>query len=135
VDLKDYQLGLSRPFRSMKVYAALRTIGLEGIRAAVRRHILLAEYLDRKVRSHGTFECEMKPQFGLIVFRLKMSDDDTNHRLCSRLCEAGYFVRPVMSRERLFVRISLSHSGLTYDDVDSLFEKIVELSTPVLPTP
>ena len=133
VDFKDYQLGMSRPFRSLKVFAALRTVGLEGIRATVRRHVLLAEYLDNRIRAHGRFECEMKPQFGVVVFRLKMSDDETNSRLCRLLGDAGYFVRPVMSRQRMFVRISLSHCALTYDDMDCLFEAIVKCISQIMP--
>jgi aromatic-L-amino-acid decarboxylase len=134
VDLKDLQLGFSRPFRSLKVYAALRTVGLDGIRASIRRHVMLAKYLDDKLRAHGAFESEMIPQFGLVVFRVKMCDDDENRRLCLRLQSHGYFVTPMMSRQLVCVRVSLSHAALSYDDMDKLFQAVVDCSAAGTPS-
>jgi glutamate/tyrosine decarboxylase-like PLP-dependent enzyme len=128
---KDLQLGLSKPFRSLKVFAALRTVGLDGIRTVIRRHVALAKYLDSRLRGHGLFECEMMPLFGLVVFRIRMADDDENRRICARLQQPPYafFTSPVISRKILFIRVGLSHCALEYRDMDNLFEAIVACST------
>ena len=47
VDLKDYQLGMGKPFEALKVYTTLRYMGLEAMQNCLRRHCILTVYLQQ----------------------------------------------------------------------------------------
>lgn len=64
--LKDYQLGLGRPFRSLKLYTTLRRLGLEGLRCMMRRHIALAKYAADELLRRCDYLRVHRVAFGLV---------------------------------------------------------------------
>lgn len=73
-DYRDWQIPLGRRFRSLKVWFVLRTYGVNGLRAFVRRHIKLGEYFHGLLESRpDIFSITTKPAFGLVTFQIKPS--------------------------------------------------------------
>lgn len=69
IDYRDWQIPLGRRFRSLKIWFVLRTYGLEGLKAYIRRHVGLGELFGSLLESRADlFRILSKPAFGLTVF-------------------------------------------------------------------
>ncbi|KAF0719693.1 Aste57867_859 [Aphanomyces stellatus] len=125
IDLKDYHLGLGRPFRALKVFCAMQSLGLQGFRDVIRRHIVLAQYLAQTLGRHG-LEIVRDVDFGLVCFRLPESTDADNMALLHRLedVEGIHLVHTTTQHHGVVLRISLSSPRLTQEDMDALAAKI-----------
>ena len=77
VDYRDWHPQLGRRFRALKLWAVLRTYGLEGLRAHVRSGVELASYAAELVRADDRFELVTDPVLSLVVFRLRAGDEQT----------------------------------------------------------
>ncbi|CAK4216368.1 unnamed protein product [Aphanomyces euteiches] len=125
MDLKDYQLGLGRPFRSLKIFCAMQSLGLEGFRNVIRRHVILAKHLASLLAPH--VEIVREVDFGLVCFRMKDSTDQDNMALLERLhqVENIHLVHTVTAKHGVILRISLSYPQLSENDMNELAAKIV----------
>jgi aromatic-L-amino-acid decarboxylase len=73
-DYRDWQIPLGRRFRSLKVWFVLRTYGINGLRAFIRKHIKLGEYFHDLLKSRSdVFSIITEPAFGLVTFQIKPS--------------------------------------------------------------
>ncbi len=136
VDLKDYHLGLGRPFRSLKVYTTLRSFGLGGLRAMMRRHILLAAELadllekdpanPRKDTSSNSRFVVVRRAFGLVCFRMAEVDCAMNTRLLNLLNTPTYglFLVHTVSEGKVTLRISIAYPKLEHEDMQTLYKKL-----------
>jgi aromatic-L-amino-acid decarboxylase len=77
VDYRDWHPQLGRRFRALKLWAVLRTYGLEGVRAHVRSGVALAEHAEALVRADERFEIVTPRSLSLVVFRHVAGDDAT----------------------------------------------------------
>ncbi|KDO32029.1 hypothetical protein SPRG_03246 [Saprolegnia parasitica CBS 223.65] len=125
-DLKDYQLGLGRPFRGLKAYCTIQSMGLEGFRDGLRRHLQLATYLADELRQHDSIHV-LRDVFGLVCFRVKDADDATNMAVMERLnnVEGIHMVHTVTADHGVVLRLALCHPQLTVDDMDRLVAKVL----------
>jgi glutamate/tyrosine decarboxylase-like PLP-dependent enzyme len=130
-DLKDYQLGLGRPFRSLKVFCTIRSMGLQGFRNVILRHISLAQYLAKELSKTEKIVIVRKVDFGLVCFRIKDSTDKQNMLLLEGLnkLEGIHLVHTVTAYHGVVLRISLAHPELKTKDMDILVEKILRSIT------
>ncbi|ODN77468.1 hypothetical protein L202_04644 [Cryptococcus amylolentus CBS 6039] len=70
VDYRNWQIALGRRFRSLKVWFVLRSYGVEGFQAHLRRSISHCQALAEAIRASPNFELVTQPQLGLLTFRL-----------------------------------------------------------------
>jgi aromatic-L-amino-acid decarboxylase len=71
-DYRDWQIPLGRRFRSLKVWFVLRTYGVNGLRAFIRKHVKLGEYFHDLLKSRpDVFSVTTEPAFGLVTFQIK----------------------------------------------------------------
>jgi aromatic-L-amino-acid decarboxylase len=71
-DYRDWQIPLGRRFRSLKVWFVLRSYGVNGLRAFIRKHIELGEYFHGLLKSRpDTFSVTTEAAFGLVTFQVK----------------------------------------------------------------
>jgi aromatic-L-amino-acid/L-tryptophan decarboxylase len=94
VDYRDWQIPLGRRFRSLKLWAALRTFGLEGLREHIRRHVSLATELASWVRSDPRFELGAPPSLSLVCLRVRtgngdQADDEATRAVMERVNATG----------------------------------------------
>ncbi|CAI0468486.1 unnamed protein product [Linum tenue] len=100
VDYKDWQLTLSRRFRSLKLWLVLRSHGVGNLREFLRGHVAMAEAFERLVEGDERFEVVVPRRFSLVCFRMVMmtlsdNDDDgggnnlMNKKLLERINGSG----------------------------------------------
>lgn len=71
VDYRNWGLSLGRRFRSLKVLFMLRSYGVSGFQAHLRRSIALTQLLEENVTKDNRFELVTPRSLALLVFRLK----------------------------------------------------------------
>jgi aromatic-L-amino-acid decarboxylase len=70
VDFYHYSLEGSRPFRGLKLWLSLTTLGRAGMAALVDRTIEVTRHLERTVRAHACFElCAAPVELASVCFR------------------------------------------------------------------
>ncbi|KAF7631455.1 putative aromatic-L-amino-acid decarboxylase [Aspergillus flavus] len=72
IDYRNWSISLGRRFRALKIWFVMRSYGLNGLKAHVRKTIRVGDEFTSLVRSRSDlFEFITKPAFGLTVFRIK----------------------------------------------------------------
>ncbi|CAN1294666.1 Tyrosine/DOPA decarboxylase 5 [Linum perenne] len=80
VDYKDWQVTLSRRFRSLKLWLVLRSYGVANLRNFIRSHVSMAQIFMQLVSKDKRFEMVVPCHFSLVCFRMlpPMGTQDTN---------------------------------------------------------
>jgi glutamate/tyrosine decarboxylase-like PLP-dependent enzyme len=127
VDFKDYQLGLARPFRGLKLLGVIQMNGADPIRRTIRRHVMLASYFDGLVSGDSRFEIVTKTAFGLVVFRLVGVPSEATQALGDAVnaSRAAHIVSTIIPGKGTALRVAFSHHATEYEDADRLFAAIV----------
>ncbi|KAM1004492.1 hypothetical protein FF1_004627 [Malus domestica] len=73
VDYKDWQIALSRRFRSMKLWLVLRSYGVANLRNFLRSHVKMAKIFEGLVAMDKRFEIVAPRNFSLVCFRVSPS--------------------------------------------------------------
>ncbi|XHG06100.1 hypothetical protein AWENTII_009308 [Aspergillus wentii] len=72
IDYRNWSISLGRRFRALKIWFMMRTYGLNGMKAHIRKTIGLGDIFADLVRSRSDlFDIVTKPAFCLTVFRVK----------------------------------------------------------------
>lgn len=69
IDYRNWSPPLGRRFRALKLWFVLRSYGLEGLRAVIRRHIALAAWLEDEIAAAPDFELMAPRALALLNFR------------------------------------------------------------------
>lgn len=70
-DYRDWQIPLGRRFRSLKIWFVLRTYGVKGLQAHIRKHIKLGEVFADLIKTRpDLFTILSGPAFALTVFTI-----------------------------------------------------------------
>jgi aromatic-L-amino-acid decarboxylase len=92
VNYRDWGIQLGRRFRALKLWFVIRSYGVEGLQAMVRKHVGLAHELEQWVRAAQGFELMAPVPFGLVCFRYRPSTvadgavaDELNRELLARV--------------------------------------------------
>ena len=96
IDYRDWGIALGRRFRALKLWFVIRSYGVDGIRAMVRRHVALAAELAAAIDAEEDFEVVVPPRLALFCFRYRppgVDDpgalDALNERLLAALNDSG----------------------------------------------
>lgn len=72
-DYRDWQIPLGRRFRALKIWFVLRTYGVNGLKAHIRRHIVLGEKFASWIRERpDLWEIVTPPAFALTVITIAL---------------------------------------------------------------
>ncbi len=93
VNFRDWGIQLGRRFRALKLWFVIRSYGLDGLRALVRKHVALAQELAGWVEADSAFELMAPVPLGLVCFRYRPAGlpaddprlDDLNGALLARV--------------------------------------------------
>jgi aromatic-L-amino-acid/L-tryptophan decarboxylase len=117
IDYRDWGIPLGRRFRALKLWFVLRSYGVEGLQAMLRRHIDLAAELASWIEADPAFELTSKPSLALLSFRYrpKGRDEPTldalNARLVERINDDGrIYLTQTRVRGQVAIRFSIGQT-------------------------
>lgn len=110
IDLRNYDISLSRRFRALKLWFTLHTYGITGIRRHLKRMFRRARVLAAILRKNDTrIEILNKVIFGLVCFRIKNSNSLT-HLLFQNLSKnVNIYLTESCVQNLKFIRISINN--------------------------
>jgi aromatic-L-amino-acid/L-tryptophan decarboxylase len=128
----------TRPFRALKVWAALRYFGLEGYRTLIEHDLALARHLARRARERPDFELWEPQGLGIVCFRLRPARvrddihlDAINRQALHRLQLSGRgFVSSTVLSGRFWLRACIVNPRATETDIDAVVDAIAEAYKP-----
>jgi aromatic-L-amino-acid decarboxylase len=95
-DYRDWQIPLGRRFRSLKIWFVLRTYGVKGLQAHIRKHVAHGEVFASLIESRSDlFKIFTRPSFALTVFQVvpkvagKQSQDDITKEVYETVNKRG----------------------------------------------
>jgi len=104
IDYRNWQLPLGKRFRALKLWFVLRSYGIKGFQAHLRKGIRQAEIFANLLRSSQNFEIITPPSFALVVFRIvPPSLPPKPSRLASLNGLNRIFSRRVSGRAEIFI--------------------------------
>ncbi len=140
--LSEYSTEQTRPFRALKVWAALRYFGTDGYRALIEHDLSLARYLAERVRQRDDLELWEPQGLSVVCFRavpreLRGADDqiDAVNRAAVRRVQLGgrAFLSSTMLGGHFWLRACFVNPRATETDVDTLLEEVSQSVRAMLP--
>lgn len=133
VDFMHWQVGLSRRFRSLKLWFVLRSYGVDGLQDHVRRGVHLAEIFEGLVDADKRFEIPAKRHLGVVVFRLK-GPNATTEKLLKRLNAGGKLhCVPAAFKGKYVIRYVVTSTHTNEKDITRDWEIICQTANEVAP--
>jgi glutamate/tyrosine decarboxylase-like PLP-dependent enzyme len=130
----DYGPELSRRFRALKIWLALKHHGAEAFAASIEEDLQLATRLAEKVRAAGRLELLSRGDLGIVCFRYVPGGARLPETDLTRLNEAilvavqrrgRAFVSNALVRGRFALRACLVNYRTTAADLDTLVREVV----------
>ncbi|KAK1759469.1 pyridoxal phosphate-dependent transferase [Echria macrotheca] len=137
-DYREWQIPLGRRFRSLKIWFVLRSFGVEGLRAYIRRTTQLGEEFAGWVRERkDLFEILTGPSFALTVFGVVGKDEEEMNQRTRRLYEAvnatgKMWVTSTVLDGRFAIRMVTSVNKTERAHVESAFQTFVEKAEDIV---
>jgi aromatic-L-amino-acid/L-tryptophan decarboxylase len=129
VPYADLALELSSPARGVTVWAILRELGRDGVRARIVADNDLARRVARLAEEHPRLEALTQPQLSIACLRYVGGDgdpDEVNERLLRRLRrESPYLPSATVVRGRFAIRPCFINARTTPDQVDAFVATLV----------
>ena len=129
VDYRDWHPQLGRRFRSLKLWAVLRTYGLEGLRAHIRDGVELARRVEDLVAEDDRFELVTARSLSLVVFRAVAGDEETM-AIMDRVNASGVaYLSHTRVEGRAAIRWAVGSWRTTAADIDRTWAALTEVAT------
>ncbi|KAI9167169.1 Tyrosine decarboxylase [Paramyrothecium foliicola] len=146
-DYRDWQIPLGRRFRSLKLWFVLRSYGLRGLRAHIRRGVALAERLEGLLRGRpDLFAVFTAARFALLTFRVtgagaaassgeggegeEEEDKAANNRTAQLyntvLSRGEFYLTSTVVNTKFAIRVCTGVERVREEHVQQLFEVLVE---------
>ncbi|XP_078098016.1 histidine decarboxylase [Mustelus asterias] len=132
VDFMNWQIPLSRRFRSLKLWFVIRSFGVEELRAHVRRGTEMAKLFESLVQSDSSFEIPAKRYLGLVTFRLKGPNRLTKELLTELNQSRSMYLVPATVSEKLIIRFTVTSQFTDRDDIFRDWEIIQQNAAKIL---
>lgn len=129
---------LSRGFRALKVWMVLKTHGLDALGEQVHKNCAQAEHLASRVNACEHTILAARTDLAITCFRCTgagsdEADDQLNDEIVLRVQESGVAVPSSgRVRGRAVVRVNITNHRTTMEDVDLLFDAVLEQRATIL---
>jgi aromatic-L-amino-acid/L-tryptophan decarboxylase len=132
-NFRDWGIQLGRRFRALKLWFVIRSYGMEGLRAMVRRHVALGQELAGWIEAAPDFELMAPAPLALVCFRYRpagiAADDPTldrlNRELLERINRSGrVFLTHTTLGGRFVIRAAIGQRCTDREQVVELWELI-----------
>jgi aromatic-L-amino-acid/L-tryptophan decarboxylase len=131
----DYGVELSAPCRGVVVWAMIREIGVEGLRARIKRHNDMAQHIADRARKHPNLELLVEPTLSICCFRYVCTGvdlDRLNRQLHRRLVrENRNLPSTTQVKGHLALRPCFIGARATLAQADSLVADVLRIGAEV----
>lgn len=135
-NLRDWGIPLGRRFRALKLWFLVRSQGVEGLQARVRRDLANAQWLKAQVQATGGWELMAPVSLQTVCVRhvpVGMTEEAElrahNLALMGSVNTSGkYYLTPSVLKGRQIIRVSIGSSATELADVEGLWEALIEAS-------
>jgi glutamate/tyrosine decarboxylase-like PLP-dependent enzyme len=131
----DLSPELTRPFRGLRLWLALRLAGVGAFRAALEEKLLLARYFHQQLAANTNFEVGAPPDLTVVTFRLRAPGRDAdaaNEALVSAIQRDGrIYLSSTRLDGRFTLRLAILNARTHRQHVDRAVEVITELGREV----
>ncbi|XP_064116167.1 histidine decarboxylase-like [Macrobrachium nipponense] len=117
IDFMHWQVGLSKRFRSLKLWWVIRSFGVKGLQKNIRENVRLAAKFEAFVRSDPRFEIPAARHLGLVVFRLKGENELTEKLLKKMNSEGKVHCVPASLKGKYVIRFCVTSQYTTVEDL------------------
>ncbi|WP_051791686.1 pyridoxal phosphate-dependent decarboxylase family protein [Amycolatopsis jejuensis] len=129
LDYMDHGPQLSRGFKALKVWAALRTFGVDAFRSAAENCLTLAGRLGARVSADPTLELMNPVNLTAVCLRVPGRSDEAHVELVTRLHDEGTaLLGPARVRGRVGIRACVTNHRTTADDIDLVADRLTTLA-------
>ena len=135
-DYRDWGIPLGRRFRALKLWAVIRSYGLEGLQSVIREHLRLAKMLAGLVEAHGDFELMAPVPLNTVCFRYRphgMSDTDAdrlNEQINHALNDSGkIYLTHTKVKGRYVLRMVTAQTNVTEHHVLEAWNLVTECAS------
>ena len=126
IDYRNWDISLGRPFRALKLWFVLRSLGAEGLRSLIRLHTQWASDLSERIDNHPRLRRIAPTPFALVSF-IHTGGDASTRALAAAINDSNRFFATVSEIEgHPYIRISIGSTWTMRHHVDSLWELIRE---------
>lgn len=137
VPYHDLGVELSAPARGTVVWALLREIGKEGLRARVCRHNAMARRVAEQAKQHPNLELVLEPTLSICCFRYinKRSNDlnELNKRIHRQLIKNGVNIpSTTLVGDKLVIRPCFVGARTAWRHADDLVDEVIEIGDKLI---
>ncbi|KAI0214767.1 Histidine decarboxylase, partial [Lamellibrachia satsuma] len=131
IDYMHWQIPLSRRFRSLKLWFVLRSFGVVGLQAHVRKGVRLSKKFEFLVRDDVRFEIPAQRLLGMVVFRLK-GENVLTEMLLKELNRSGkVHMVPAALKGKYVIRFTVTSMNTTEGDIEQDWRTIQQMATVI----
>jgi aromatic-L-amino-acid/L-tryptophan decarboxylase len=139
VNFRDWGIQLGRRFQALKLWFVIRSYGVDGLRAMLRRHVALGAEFAGWVEAHPDFELLAPAPLGLVCFRYRppnISPDDPrltqlNRELLARVNASGpVFLTHTTLGGRYAIRLAIGQRCTERRHVEEAWRLVREAASP-----
>jgi glutamate/tyrosine decarboxylase-like PLP-dependent enzyme len=127
----DGSLELSRPFRSLRLWLALKSTGPHAFRSALEEKLALAQYCYESLRAIAGVQVLLRPQLSILAFRfggheldLQQSNQATKQLWTNLRQREDFFLSTTTLDDMFVIRIAILSFRTHLDTLDKLIEAI-----------
>ncbi|KAF8317413.1 hypothetical protein DL93DRAFT_2125123 [Clavulina sp. PMI_390] len=144
IDYRNWQVALGRRFRSIKIWFVLRSYGIEGFQAHIRKGVQLGVFFENLIRESKFFEILTPRNLALVVFRLAVPAEngpdrekkvnDLNLELHKRVIDGpnGLFITRTELNGHVAMRMAIGGERTEERHVRHAFDVFERLAAEVL---
>lgn len=137
-DLMEYNLPLTKEFKSLKVWMSLKAFGAKRIRREIKRDIEKAAYLAEKVEAHPKLELMAPAPLSIVCFRYNpgglddMELDRLNDAIINEIEKDGrVFLTGTKIRERITLRACFINHRTDKKHIERLLNVVLDIAEKI----
>jgi len=135
-NLRDWGIPLGRRFRALKLWFLVRSQGVEGLQARIRRDLANAQWLKAQVLATGGWELMAPVSLQTVCVRhvpagMEGEADLRAHNLAlvAAVNKSGrFYLTPSVLKGQQIIRVSIGSEATELTDVEGLWEALIEAS-------
>jgi aromatic-L-amino-acid decarboxylase len=131
----DYGLQLGRRFRALKLWFAMRHLGVRGMRERLRSHIELAQTFAAWVRAEPGWDVVAPHPLSVVCFRFGDEDDDNSAIVDAVNATGDVFLSTTKLDGKVVIRLAVGNERTTEADVARAWELLREAAARTVRSP